>query len=168
MAERIAIGFVNFPAVDGEEYDEPEVRPYLAVLERLQERLVPFMNSKGITLELFVEVADGVRGYVRPQECAASGAGHSDGPHGPHGEVQCAYCGQSPSAGVPADPAVERVHIGSVVLPGISGEEYDDPEFVERPGVLELLQERLVRNGTDCNLDVFVELPDGVGGPDHG
>jgi hypothetical protein len=55
--------------------------------------------------------------------------------------------------------AVERVQIGGVVLPGISGEEYDEPEFVERPGALELLQERLVRNGKDRHLAVFVEVP---------
>jgi hypothetical protein len=35
--------------------------------------------------------------YLRPQECAASGAGHSDGAHGPNGEAQCAYCGQPPT-----------------------------------------------------------------------
>jgi hypothetical protein len=32
----------------------------------------------------------------RPQECAASGAEHRDGPNGPDGETQCAYCGQPP------------------------------------------------------------------------
>lgn len=32
----------------------------------------------------------------RPQECPASGAGHSDGPHGMCRETQCAYCGQPP------------------------------------------------------------------------
>ena len=29
-------------------------------------------------------------------ECAATGAGHSYGPHGPDGEQQCAYCGIEP------------------------------------------------------------------------
>lgn len=37
----------------------------------------------------------------RPAECTASGAGHADGPHGPHGEVQCAYCGRAPSPDTP-------------------------------------------------------------------
>jgi hypothetical protein len=41
--------------------------------------------------------ADGsARPEGRPQECAASGAGHNDGPHGPNGETQCAYCGLAP------------------------------------------------------------------------
>lgn len=56
--ERIAVGSVNLPGVGfGDEYDEPEVQPYLAVLEQLQARLVPFTNSKGVTLELFVDLA---------------------------------------------------------------------------------------------------------------
>lgn len=29
-------------------------------------------------------------------ECAATGAGCSTGPHGPHGETQCQYCGEEP------------------------------------------------------------------------
>lgn len=30
-----------------------------------------------------------------PDECAANGAtGHSFGPHGPNGEIQCRWCGE--------------------------------------------------------------------------
>lgn len=69
MAERIAIGMVILPPADfSGEYDEPEVQPYLAVVEQLQQRLVPFTNSKGITLELFVEVADGVSASSHQEE----------------------------------------------------------------------------------------------------
>ena len=51
--------------------------------------------------------------YVRPQECGASGAGHMDGPNGPKGEVQCAYCGQPPNAEAPYDLVTVRHRLKS-------------------------------------------------------
>lgn len=42
---------------------------------------------------------DGVKvvPLVRRQECAATGAGHHDGPYGPLRQAQCYYCGEKPS-----------------------------------------------------------------------
>lgn len=42
---------------------------------------------------------DGVKvvPWVRRQECAATGAGHHDGPYGPLRQAQCYYCGEKPS-----------------------------------------------------------------------
>lgn len=56
-----------------------------------------------IVQETLHALAGRVAPYVRPQECAASGAGHRDGPHGPGGEMQCAYCGQPPTIGEKVD-----------------------------------------------------------------
>jgi hypothetical protein len=69
--------------------------------------------------------------------------------------------------GMALGAAPERVKVGELLLPGISGEEYDEPELVTRMNVLEQLQERLVRDGKDRVLDLFVEVrADGVGGTD--
>jgi hypothetical protein len=59
---------------------------------------------------------------------------------------------------------LERVKIGELILPGISGEEYDEPEvLIPSTKVLEQLQERLVRNGKDRVLDLFVNVaPSGI------
>lgn len=56
---------------------------------------------------------DGVKvvPWVRPQECAATGAGHHDGPYGPKGQRQCHYCGQPPSDGVPASQPMTRAEL---------------------------------------------------------
>lgn len=50
---------------------------------------------------------------TRPQECAASGAEHSDGPHGPNGETQCAYCGQPPGGETEALLRIFRSQLGA-------------------------------------------------------
>jgi hypothetical protein len=69
-------------------------------------------------------------------------------------------------SGVAGTVEPERVKVGELLLPGISGEEYDEPELVTRMNVLEQLQERLVRDGKDRVLDLFVEVrPRGVLGP---
>lgn len=49
---------------------------------------------KATRQRVFAQLGDQLRNELSPQECTASGAGHSYGPHGPHGETQCKYCGE--------------------------------------------------------------------------
>ena len=65
-------------------------------------------------------------------------------------------------SGAALPDATERVNVGELLLPGIRGEEYDEPELLTQMSVLDRLQERLVHDGRDRHLAVFVEVPVGV------